>query len=795
MAIHDGNFVKVGDIYVPNSYVNSAHLSYIGDSWFDQNPLNTRGFNFGYALHRDESTLIPRFPRKGSGVDDFASAQIVDGNVANVGVSPVIHPQISSMLGSHLIKALTATIELTGKKTPSRKARDAIARFNDSPLGVTDAIQHLVYGLHVYNRGAPIATIPIHMPFDKWQDYGLTAIPLDRDRDTPKKYRLDVDWATIGTVIPYLPSVFDLEPTGNTQYPYWLRVERDRNDYVWVLLHQSHIKPLVLRKSSKPGIGTSTVWTLLGLLAKHILVEDYRLEKTLNAAGDGIVGISGIQQTADTIKKKIEGTAEDSKKMGNILSKGTTFITSPMNDIKIVYMSLRQDDGVPFDQWRMYMEDVITHAFGDPLSALVTRGGVGFGSQAETTADQSSDSGVGALLHFVATALGNVYHRVSVAIKMPNDRAQRLNISTFKEFAEGVSSLNATVAPAEGDNGASHDPILSREEIRRVIHRDIFAIPDTGQQAGSTSPNANTDPTDPIMNAPLSPLVDVRSLLAQYRYQFEPIEPDGADDPLPEVTPAPDSIADQGFDEEFPDYAGLLQADPVDEAPDDEDDHTHWLWVVAFLYFLRPTERVDAEHPHRVPDSELLTVRDALPDNRQAETSTLANLIATGQINLQEHNRRLKAIVQQTDVHEYVMRRGGYAAMTPADWTELTTLIQRHYEEIDALSQQIGDGNYSEAQIAQYSGNIVKGSREAYERANASANGVSLPAYPADGSTVCSKGDVCTWRLVQLPGDGNVDAYWVLHPADHCPTCLERSALWNPLEIRGGEYTTHVPTA
>ncbi|GEM_PF-5542413 len=403
----NGYVIDKNGLWVPNTYAqNSAILNtydnYMG--YFQENGLSQRGYNFGHAIYRDQDTLVPRFPKKGGGWDDLVMGHIADGNIANVGVATVIMPQITGMLRQHLTKAKTATIELTGKKTPVKTARDAIARFNDSPMGVTDAIQKMVYGLHTYNRGTPIASVPITMDFSLWKENGLNVIPIG-DESKTKKYRLEVDWQKHGTAVPYLPSVFDLEPTGNAQYPYWYRVQRGKDDYVWVLLHQTYILPVILSYSQMGGIGTSTLWNLLGILAEHILIVDRRLELAMNAPGDGIIGISGIQQGANFIKTQIEKTAEDNKKMGNVLTKGTTIITSPLNDIKMVHMSLRQDNGISFQEWREYCEDVIAHAFGDPLSALVIRGGVGYGAQAGTAADQSSDSGVGALLHCARTDL------------------------------------------------------------------------------------------------------------------------------------------------------------------------------------------------------------------------------------------------------------------------------------------------------------------------------------------------------------------------------------------------------
>lgn len=58
---------------------------------------------------------------------------------------------------------------------------------------------------------------------------------------------------------------------------------------------------------------------------------------------------------------------------------------------------------------------------------------------------------------------------------------------------------------------------------------------------------------------------------------------------------------------------------------------------------------------------------------------------------------------------------------------------------------------------------------------------LDLPAMPRDGSTECLSNCQCSWDLEC--GNGEVRATWVLGQADHCPTCKQRAAEWNPLII------------
>lgn len=62
-----------------------------------------------------------------------------------------------------------------------------------------------------------------------------------------------------------------------------------------------------------------------------------------------------------------------------------------------------------------------------------------------------------------------------------------------------------------------------------------------------------------------------------------------------------------------------------------------------------------------------------------------------------------------------------------------------------------------------------------------------LPAVPKDGTSICLSNCRCGLRIVVVDAErGDYDVYWELNPAEHCQTCIERAAQWNPLQIRGG---------
>lgn len=560
----DGRFVdSATGLIVPRTY--PQHLAAAEVVTALDSSITGRGFSQGLELKRDSETLAVRWPLKGSGLDDIVNQAIVNGTVANVGVSPVVAPQISGMVRRQQNQAATASIDLTGRTYSVKQARDALSRFNDSPLGVTQALERIVYNLCTYNRGAPIATVPIPYAVDQWAQYGLRLVEIQAGSRKAKRRRavesdwfyLEVDWAKHGQPVPFLPSVYDLEPTGIQNWPYWYRVKLD-DRYVWVLLHHTHIIEFTPGTTSKPGIGTSPVWMCLGYLAEQILITEERSEKMLYSMTDGIILLGGVEGlSGDQIKDNIVRARMESINRGFVAAKGSTILVSPnANAVNAVSVSFRQPSGIEFEQWRQYIEDIIAFSFGETLSALVVRGGVGYGAQSDTAADNSAESGVGAILNTVALALGAMYPRVQVSVSRPNDRAQRLNIQTLGTFAQSATALL--------DRG-----VLSPEEARAIINRDILAIPETGIDTVVATANAD-DTTDAVdEDAGAKPAADTerrertRPLAASVSTrQFETLHDDG------EVTITDDDVEralEKARTRIDPDLYALLTATPVEE--------------------------------------------------------------------------------------------------------------------------------------------------------------------------------------------------------------------------------------
>lgn len=69
---------------------------------------------------------------------------------------------------------------------------------------------------------------------------------------------------------------------------------------------------------------------------------------------------------------------------------------------------------------------------------------------------------------------------------------------------------------------------------------------------------------------------------------------------------------------------------------------------------------------------------------------------------------------------------------------------------------------------------------------------IGIPILPAQPGvrTKCKTNCKCRWIPRKLEGGGNWDFFWRLAPAEHCPTCLARARLFNPLKIRNYRIIT-----
>jgi hypothetical protein len=131
--------------------------------------------------------------------------------------------------------------------------------------------------------------------------------------------------------------------------------------------------------------------------------------------------------------------------------------------------------------------------------------------------------------------------------------------------------------------------------------------------------------------------------------------------------------------------------------------------------------------------------------------------------------------------------KGGKSQMTPSDWGTLGAQLKKQYKYADGFALKLAAGAYRQSEVGKVIDRMnryLPPSQQANDRGELAATypGLKLPAQPKDGSTECSFGDGCSWRIVEE--SDRWLAYWELGPTEHCPTCLWRSQNWNPLIIK-----------
>jgi len=159
----------------------------------------------------------------------------------------------------------------------------------------------------------------------------------------------------------------------------------------------------------------------------------------------------------------------------------------------------------------------------------------------------------------------------------------------------------------------------------------------------------------------------------------------------------------------------------------------------------------------------------------------VADLFAR-RISHQEWTFRARQRIKETFIAEYMLGRGGRAAMTQADWGRVGAMLKTQYQFLQRFEQDLIDGKLTEAQARVRLRMYLNDSRQAYERALSEAMGVPrLPAYPGDGQTRCKANCQCHWAYEDTEDEWLVS--WTLGSAEHCEDCLANAAKWNPLRV------------
>lgn len=204
------------------------------------------------------------------------------------------------------------------------------------------------------------------------------------------------------------------------------------------------------------------------------------------------------------------------------------------------------------------------------------------------------------------------------------------------------------------------------------------------------------------------------------------------------------------------------------------DPATPWIWDDKSK---RWRERKGGRYigPARLDD-----LRQGYIESQKAAARDLVARLAGG-MTVQQFELEMRAIVKDTYLANYMLAKGGRQNMTSADYGRVGALCRTQYQYLHDFAGRVASGELSLAQIGARASAYMQSSTQAHEKGKAAGRGLTLPAYPGDGSTVCKYNCRCSWRIEEKETEWL--CYWTLSPAEHCETCLSRGAAWSPYTV------------
>lgn len=189
----------------------------------------------------------------------------------------------------------------------------------------------------------------------------------------------------------------------------------------------------------------------------------------------------------------------------------------------------------------------------------------------------------------------------------------------------------------------------------------------------------------------------------------------------------------------------------------------------------------DADTGRFLSATTAVDLRDGFQDRRRADVDELVRRLADEDISVQQWEAEMTQALRELFTAQMALGRGGLNAMTADDYAAADALVEAQRAYLRAFAEDVAAGKLSEAQIAARAKLYHGSSTQAYEHGRAAAFNVSLPHYPADGSTQCKSACRCRWDLVDK-GD-EIHATWKLQSGESCSGCKSYARSYAPLVI------------
>jgi hypothetical protein len=175
----------------------------------------------------------------------------------------------------------------------------------------------------------------------------------------------------------------------------------------------------------------------------------------------------------------------------------------------------------------------------------------------------------------------------------------------------------------------------------------------------------------------------------------------------------------------------------------------------------------------------MIRLRDQFAAAMESRGKASTERLAEGTRTLQQWEAEQRKALKTAYIDQYVMGRGGRGQMTQSDWGRLGSLLKSQYQYLQGFAADLASGALTPAQATARASLYYASSTQAFEAGHGAAWGISLPAYPGDGSTPCKARCACKWSIAET--ETATEASWLLGAAEHCEVCVGRAAEWAPL--------------
>jgi len=791
-----------------------------------EHPIRSTGIlrqtSDGTSLKFDDDTGIAFWPSYASGLDDMLMRALTRGHMANGGMTPVLIPMLSTIVAKRQAMVGTWTTTLTGKKSPVRAALELMAMADGSTMGPIEFVQNVIGALDVDNRGAIIAQVPFHMiDFADWDKYGMTAEPMQergsrgRPKNSDKLFTLRMgqdDFRQVRGI--WTIDGLHCYPTGNPEYPYWIRKHRSRSEGdAWVLIHKDFGFQILQRSggraSSYAGFGQSGTWRFSPYAVKHMAVSRMDWEMLIAQPPRGIVWASGLD-TATQLRDQLTMYRKQLEEEEILLYPSVFFggTTGENSKVSLIPWSEPPHGYTPVE----WMDEVVsnlassfhmneTHLRLKLGEGAMTQSGVAESIEAETSISWMRQQ-IETVWNYVAPP------RVSVTVVWQSDRTTRYQIESFRELSLAVSRLQKQNSGGIGTGASTpeEDRVFTNDEIRAMITRTIgLEIPDIEDGDGTETARSNgedisnglrfsyarnrqermvslatvpserwspgrtiwrTDQLHPAVITGYSGrgswvwiVQDGRELLVDAGNCYAAPDEGRTVNFQIEGEPAPAPPDDLST---FLDYDQLAREAEIEMAevggfdmtdPNWEWDSDERVWVNALT-----GEVMDAQM--------MVVIRDRFADGT-AERHTDYNedmteddddlswlaLLLLGLISLEAWEIGMRDIVARDMLAQWLFATGGYPQFGDDARDIMTDLIAGEWGYLHAFSQRIASGELSDAQIRANAALYFSGTIGEFEEGHAQAFGMILPAYPGDCSSECCANDRCYITYTYFPAE------------------------------------------